>query len=125
MVHSQINPIVCFFLNEINERVQIYGLIVHRVTMNWNWNWNQHLVIYLLKIKFVILLQVVLQWHQVVTLHNHDQLQVMVSMVWMQYVCPANLLNQEMIVHTCIKVDITQHLTDMDGIRIQNIINQY
>ena len=56
---------------------------------------------------------VVLQLDQTVTLQNHDQVQVMVLMVWMQYIYQTNLLNQEIIAHACIRVGITQHLTHM------------
>ena len=75
-------------------------------------DWNRHWVIYFLKIKLAILLQVmVLQLDQVVTFHNHNQVQAMVLMVWIQY--QSNLLNQEMIGHVCIKVGIAHHLADM------------
>ena len=76
--------------------------------MDWNRDW----VNYFLKLQ--ILRQVmVLQLDQIEGLHNHDQVQVIVLVVWMQY--QSNLLNPEMIGRACIEVDITQHLTDMES----------
>ena len=73
---------------------------------------GMHHVIFFLKL--VTLQVVVLQLDQILTLHNYYEVQVMVLVVWMQIMqYQSNLLNQEMIGHVCIQVDITHNLTDM------------